>query len=101
MRLQVRQHPFFGEVDWSTPLWQQPSVYTPTLAAPTDTSNFQMNALARVQARTLLCTYRRIDPSLGTMDNAATRHSTSHPPARPSSHADTCPPLRPSTYLSV
>ena len=47
---QVRSHDFFRAVDWSTPLWQQPSVYTPTLAAPTDTSNFQMNALARVQA---------------------------------------------------
>jgi serine/threonine protein kinase len=47
---EVRSHDFFSAVDWSTPLWQQPSVYTPTLAAPTDTSNFQMNALARVQA---------------------------------------------------
>ena len=48
---QVRSHDFFSAIDWSTPLWQQPSLYTPTLAAPTDTSNFQMNALARVQAR--------------------------------------------------
>eukprot|EP00908_Phaeocystis_cordata_P001094 Transcript_11173.p2 GENE.Transcript_11173~~Transcript_11173.p2 ORF type:complete len:561 (-),score=268.93 Transcript_11173:278-1960(-) len=47
---EVRQHAFFSSIDWSTPLWQQPSVYTPTIAAPTDTSNFQMNALARVQA---------------------------------------------------
>ena len=47
---EIRQHAFFAEIDWASPLWQQPSPYTPTLAAPTDTSNFQMNALARVQA---------------------------------------------------
>ena len=47
---EIRQHAFFDEIDWSSPLWQQPSPYKPTLAAPTDTSNFQMNALARVQA---------------------------------------------------
>ena len=45
----MRGHAFFAELDWSTPLWQQPSPYKPVLAAPTDTSNFQMNALAQAQ----------------------------------------------------
>ena len=47
---EIRQHAFFADTDWSTPLWQQTSPYKPVIAAPADTSNFQMNALARVQA---------------------------------------------------
>eukprot|EP00966_Prymnesium_polylepis_P227901 5273731-Prymnesium_polylepis.2 len=36
--------------DGSTNLWEMPSVCTPTLRDPLDTSNFQMNAQARFHA---------------------------------------------------
>ena len=71
----MRQHAFFSSIDWSTPLWQQPSVYTPTIAAPTDTSNFQMNALARVQARS------RPSPISPVLPPSRTRPPASRPTA--------------------
>ena len=47
---EIKAAAFFESIDWNANLWQTESVYAPNLADPLDTSNFQMNAQARVHA---------------------------------------------------
>lgn len=37
---EIKAHPFFSDIDWSTGLRKQPAPYIPTIRHPTDTSNF-------------------------------------------------------------
>ncbi|KAM4772559.1 serine/threonine-protein kinase LATS1 isoform 1-T1 [Rhinophrynus dorsalis] len=37
---EIKAHPFFKNIDFSSDLRQQPALYTPTITHPTDTSNF-------------------------------------------------------------